>query len=151
MRDRRPCIDNKQQRIREIAELQSLLAIQEQRFRHPDLKFSSPPRTPIDPPSDLDIHDAYTARFVDYRTKLLPDLHARATALLPIGDYDADRRRERLIADIEQFMCQAVAAEHRVWRDKMLARRMGVDPNGPEIVSTGELVVYDVLSAVLIS
>ncbi len=124
--------------MRELSEIQSTLALKEQRFRHSVLRFSSPPRNCTDPPSELDAKHSPTAQFIDYRTKDLPTLYTRVVTLLPIGHYDADRRRERLVEDIETCMREAVSIELQAWRNEMVKHRVGVSANGPEIVATGK-------------
>ena len=59
--------------------------------------------------------------------------------LLPIGHYEADRRREKLLEDIEKFMRQAAEVELRTWRDEVVKKHAGSRAEFPLIVNAGEL------------
>lgn len=122
--------------------MQSTLHRAEARFRHPILKFTSVPRSINEPPSDLDALDPFTAEFVEYRTAILPDLHARASHLLPVGDRNVDHLQVRLVQDIETYTERAVQAQLAAWRaEVMKLPHVNLDAleNGPSIVITGEM------------
>ena len=91
---------------------------------------------------DLDVSDGPTARFVKYRSEELPALHSRTSLLLPIGHYEADRRREKLLEDIEGFLKQAAEVELQAWRDKIVKTLRGASADFPMVIGTGESARY---------
>ncbi len=64
-------------------------------------------------------------------------MHARAASLLHTGHYEADRRQEALIEEIEKHMRAAVEVELRAWTALMAKHRIRVLEPGPEVVSSG--------------
>ncbi|PIL29463.1 hypothetical protein GSI_08405 [Ganoderma sinense ZZ0214-1] len=133
-----------QDRLREVGDIQSILHRAEACFRRPILKFTNIPQTLNDPPSDLDASDPFTAEFVEYRTVTLPNLHTRASQLLPVGDRNVDQLHARLVEDIKTYTERAIRSQLDAWRDEVVKlphANLDALEDGPPIVTTDDVFV----------